>query len=221
LRRRVQLPRMRLSGGERAGQTLAAPKGKKTRPTSAKVREALFGVLGKRISDARVLDLFAGSGALGFEAMSRGARSVVFVDSDAAAVMAIRRNAVRLLGNVDCWRILPMSALRALRTLRGTFDIVLVDPPYQRGAAEELTMLMQRGLLSEGAVVVLEHPTVAQATLPASMRLLKRTKYGDTALTFAVLRSSDQTQPEESAQEAERPRRGSARNGARRRPARK
>ena len=212
---------MRLSGGERAGQTLAAPKGKKTRPTSAKVREALFGVLGKRISDARVLDLFAGSGALGFEAMSRGARSVVFVDSDAAAVMAIRRNAVRLLGNVDCWRILPMSALRALRTLRGTFDIVLVDPPYQRGAAEELTMLMQRGLLSEGAVVVLEHPTVTQTTLPASMRLLKRTKYGDTALTFAVLRSSDQTQPEESAQEAERPRRGSARNGARRRPARK
>ena len=214
---------MRLSGGERAGQALAAPKGRKTRPTSAKVREALFAVLGKRIVSARVLDLFAGSGALGFESMSRGAASVVFVDSDAAAVMAIRRNAVRLLPSQDCWRILPMNAMRALRTLRGTFDVVLLDPPYQRGAAEELLMLMQRGLLAEGAVVVLEHPTLTDTKLPASMRLLKRTKYGDTALTFAVVRSSDQTLPEEKAQEAARPRRNaSARNGsARRRPARK
>jgi len=214
---------MRLSGGERAGQTLAAPKGKKTRPTSAKVREALFAVLGKRVENARVLDLFAGSGALGFEAMSRGAGSVVFVDSDAAAVMAIRRNAVRLLPNADCWRILPMTAMRALRTLRGTFDVVLIDPPYQRGAAEELTLIMQRGLLSERAVVVLEHPTITETKLPTSMRVLKRTKYGDTALTFAVVRSGDQTQPEEKAQDVpQRSRSNAARNGsARRRPARK
>lgn len=183
---------MRLSGGERSGQKLATPKGKKTRPTSAKVREALFAVLGKRIEGARVLDLFAGSGALGFEAMSRGAGSVVFVDSDAGAVMSIRRNAVRLIPDPNRWRILPMNSARALRVLRGTFDVVLMDPPYQRGATDELSTLMQRGLLSENGVVVLEHPRASQANVPASMRVIKQTTYGDTALTFAVVRTDGQ-----------------------------
>ncbi|MBC5806422.1 MAG: 16S rRNA (guanine(966)-N(2))-methyltransferase RsmD [Candidatus Eremiobacter antarcticus] len=195
---------MRLSGGGRSGQTLQAPKGKKTRPTSAKVREALFDVLGKRVEGARVLDLFAGSGALGFEAMSRDAGSVVFVDSDAAAVMAIRRNAVRVLPDSDRWRVLPMTAIRALRKLRGTFDIVLMDPPYQRGAAEELTMLMQRGLLSELAIVALEHPSVKETKIPPSMRVFKKTKYGDTALTFAMARTGEQTLPEDTAEEVNR-----------------
>ena len=195
---------MRLSGGERTGQKLATPRGKKTRPTSAKVREALFAVLGKRIDGARVLDLFAGSGALGFEAMSRGAGSVVFVDSDAGAVMSIRRNAVRLIPDQNRWRILPMNAERALRILRGTFDVVLLDPPYQRGAADELTTLMQRGLVSENGVVVLEHPSAAAAKLPSSMRVVKQTKYGDTALTFAVLRTDGQALPEEQTQRGRR-----------------
>jgi 16S rRNA (guanine966-N2)-methyltransferase len=195
---------MRLSGGERSGQRLAAPRGAKTRPTPAKVREALFAVLGKRIEGARVLDLFAGSGALGFEAISRGAASVVFVDNDANAVMSIRRNAVRLIADPERWRILPMTAARALRTLRGTFDVVLVDPPYQRGAAEELTLLMQRGLLVHSGVAVVEHPSSAQATLPASLSLLKQTKYGDTALTFAVVRSDGENVPEDRAQSAAR-----------------
>ena len=186
---------MRLSGGERSGQRLAAPRGAKTRPTPAKVREALFAVLGKRM-----LDLFAGSGALGFEAISRGAASVVFVDNDANAEMSIRRNAVRLVPDPERWRILPMTASRALRTLRGTFDVVLVDPPYQRGAAEELTLLMQRGLLAQSGVAVVEHPSSAQAPLPASLSLLKQTRYGDTALTFAVARGDGETVPEERAQ---------------------
>ena len=190
---------MRLSGGERCGQRLAAPRGAKTRPTPAKVREALFAVLGRRVEGARVLDLFAGSGALGFEAISRGAASVVFVDNDANAVMSIRRNAVRLIPDPERWRILPTTASRALRTLRGTFDVVLVDPPYQRGAAEELTLLMQRGLLAASGVAVVEHPSSAQAPLPASLSLLKQTRYGDTALTFAVVRSDGETVPEDRA----------------------
>ncbi len=197
---------MRLSGGERAGQRLAAPKGKRTRPTSAKVREALFAVLGKRVEGARVLDLFAGSGALGFEAVSRGASSVVFVDNDSVAAMSIRRNAVRLIPDAERWRIMPMSAARALRILRGTFDVVIMDPPYQRGAGEELSLLMQRGLLAEDGVTVVEHPSSAQTQLPSSLRLLKQTKYGDTALTFAVLRSDGQSQPQERVQRASRSR---------------
>jgi 16S rRNA (guanine966-N2)-methyltransferase len=211
---------MRLSGGERAGQTVAAPKGKRTRPTSAKVREALFAVLGKRVEEARVLDLFAGSGALGFEAISRGAGSVVFVDTDAVAVMSIRRNAVRLIPDANRWRILPMTAERALRMLRGTFDVILIDPPYQRGAGEELTLLMQRGLLSERGVVVLEHPSSAPPLLPSAMRLLKQTKYGDTALTFAVVRDDGRRVPDEKPQSltVSRPARATAQ---RRRTARK
>src|SRR5260370_34006627 len=101
---------MRLAGGSRARTTLATPKGIKTRPTGAKVREAMFGILAQRVEGARVLDLFAGSGALGLEAMSRGAASVVFVDDDANAVMTIRRNAVRVVPDGDRWRIMPMHA---------------------------------------------------------------------------------------------------------------
>ncbi|MBV8264349.1 MAG: 16S rRNA (guanine(966)-N(2))-methyltransferase RsmD [Candidatus Eremiobacteraeota bacterium] len=210
---------MRLSGGERSGQRLAAPRGSRTRPTPAKVREALFAVLGKRVEGARVLDLFAGSGALGFEAISRGAASVVFVDNDANAVMSIRRNAVRLIPDPERWRILPMTASRALRTLRGTFDVVLVDPPYQRGAAEELTLLMQRGLLAQSGVAVVEHPSSARATLPASLSLLKQTRYGDTALTFAIVRGDGETVPEDRVQTVASRRSSPAKTpGGRRRP---
>lgn len=211
---------MRLSGGERSGQRVATPRGKKTRPTSSKVREALFAVLGKRVEGARVLDLFAGSGALGFEAMSRGAGSVVFVDSDASAVMSIRRNAVRLLDDPSRWRIMPMNAGRAIRILRGSFDVVLLDPPYQRGATEELVLIMQRGLLAERGVVVWEHPSGASAQLPASMRIIKEAQYGDTSLTFAVVRGDGQAMPEERASEEE-PARPAERTSTRRRAARK
>jgi 16S rRNA (guanine966-N2)-methyltransferase len=192
---------MRLSGGAKARRPLAAPKGVRTRPTSAKVREALFGVLGKRIEEARVLDLFAGSGALGLEAMSRGAGSVVFVDNDADAVMAVRRNAVRVIEEKERFRIMPMPAIRALRVLRGTFDVVLIDPPYERGAREELATLMQRGLVATDGVVVVEHRTGEDAPLPGSLKVLKSAKYGDTTLTFAAVRPARESIPEDRAAE--------------------
>ena len=166
-----------------------------------------------------MLDIFAGSGALGFEAMSRGAGSVVFIDNDAAAVMSIRRNAVRLLDDPALWRIMPMNASRALRTLRGTFDIVLVDPPYARGATDELTLMMQRGLLADRGVVVWEHPSGADAKLPGSMRVVKEAQYGDTALTFAVTRDGRAAVDER--EREERPARVRARITTRRRAARK
>ena len=181
---------MRLAGGSRARATISAPKGRRTRPTGAKVREAMFAVLSDRVDGARVLDLFAGSGALGLEAMSRGAGSVVFVENDANAVMTIRRNAVRVFPDGKPWRIMPMPALRALRTLRGTFDVVLVDPPYDRGATEELRLMMQRGLLNADGIVVIEHPSGVDPQLPVSLRVVKRAQYGDTALMFVAARGS-------------------------------
>ena len=179
---------MRLAGGNRARTTIVAPKGKKTRPTGAKVREAMFGILAQRVEGARVLDLFAGSGALGLEAMSRGAASVVFVDDDANAVMTIRRNAVRVVPDSERWRIMPMQAMRALRALRGTFDIVLVDPPYDRGAGDELRLMMQKSLLHSDGIAVIEHTSQSAPALPDSLEVVKKAKYGDTALTFAVAR---------------------------------
>ena len=197
---------MKLSGGSRARQTVAAPKGRRTRPTAAKVREAMFAVLGKRVHGARVLDLFAGSGALGLEAMSRGAASVVFVDNDAGAAFTIRRNALALIEDDDRWRIMPMHAARALRTLRGTFDVVLVDPPYDRGASEELAVLMQRGLLAADGIVVVEHRSKEAVPLPQSMKLIKTSKYGDTSLTFAGVRSEREVGADERAVDDRRPR---------------
>jgi 16S rRNA (guanine966-N2)-methyltransferase len=146
----------------------------------------MYDILGRRVEGARVLDLFAGSGALGLEAISRGASSVVFVDNDASAVMAIRRNAVRLIGDTERFRIMPMRVMRALRTLRGTFDVVIADPPYDRGAIEELRLLMQRALLAADGIVVVEHDSAMKPALPGSLRSVKFAKYGDTALTFAM-----------------------------------
>src|SRR5690242_6598865 len=197
---------MRLSGGDRARQKVSMPKGRKTRPTAAKVREAMFAVLGRRVHGARVLDLFAGSGALGFEAISRGAASVVFVDNDGAAAFAIRRNALRLIEDEDRWRILPMHATRALRTLRGTFDVVLIDPPYDRGAVEELGLLMQRGLLAPDGIAVVEHRSKEALALPTSMKLIKTSKYGDTSLTFAGVRTERELQTGERSADDGRPR---------------
>jgi len=197
---------MRISGGARARQGVSAPKGRKTRPTAAKVREAMFAVLGRRVHGARVLDLFAGSGALGLEAMSRGAASVVFVDNDASAAFAIRRNALKLIEDEDRWRILPMHAARALRTLRGTFDVVLIDPPYERGAGEELTLLVQRGLLAADGIAVVEHRSKEALALPTSMKLIKTSKYGDTSLTFAAVRSERELQADQRTVDDRRPR---------------
>jgi len=166
----------------------------------------MFGALGRRVEGARVLDLFAGSGALGFEAMSRGAASVVFVDNDGAAAFVIRRNALRLIDDEDRWRIMPMHAMRALRTLRGTFDVVLIDPPYDRGASEELAQLMQRGLLAPDGIVVVEHRSKQTLELPASMKVIKTSKYGDTSLTFAGIRREREQQSSERSADDRQPR---------------
>ena len=125
---------MRIVAGEWRGRKLDAPAGLATRPTADRVRETLFSMLFSRIGsleELRVADLFAGSGALGFEALSRGAASVVFVDQDRAALDAIRANAARL-GAIDRVRIMPGSAL----ALPGAqpFDLIFADPPYATGS---------------------------------------------------------------------------------------
>jgi len=125
---------LRIVAGRFGGRRLVAPPGTATRPTSDRVREALFSVLGTSVHGARVLDLFAGSGALGLEALSRGAASAVFVDSSARAIAAIRANAEALGVDVAVHRMDARAALRAALARREAYDLIFLDPPYRHAA---------------------------------------------------------------------------------------
>ena len=147
---------MRIIAGEWRGRSIEAPPGSGTRPTADRVRETLFSMLASRLGtfeDLRVADLFAGSGALGFEALSRGAESVTFVESDARAAAAIRRNAEKL-GASGRIELIAGSALALPR--REPFDLIFADPPYatSSGAAVLRSIINARWLASGGWVCV-------------------------------------------------------------------
>lgn len=181
---------MRIVGGRFRGRSIAAPSGTLTRPTSDRVRESLFNILahgveGFSIDGARVLDLFAGSGALGLEALSRGAAYCLFVEDDAGARGAIRENieALGLTGASKVWRrdatkLGPASPMQP-------FQLLLADPPYGKGLGEAaLGAAVDGGWLASGAVCVLEERTDAAITVPAALEPLDRRSYGDTELHF-------------------------------------
>lgn len=149
---------MRITGGELAGRRLRAPRGLGVRPTADRVRESVFAWLG-RCTDARVLDLYAGTGALGLEALSRGASNAVFVERSASAARALRENlqALGLAGRGRLRRAPVRAALRALGREGARFDLVLLDPPYAAGEAEgALAALLEAGVLAPEGRVVLE-----------------------------------------------------------------
>ena len=176
---------MRIVAGVARGRSLGrTPNG--VRPTSDKVREALFSILGP-IVDARVLDLFAGTGALGLEALSRGATCAVLVDESAHCARAIRENALSL-GFEPRVRVLRLRADRALRTLgaEGTrFDLVFVDPPYGRAIGDAiLADLVRSPVLSPDATVVFEAATRDAVPAAPGLRHASARRYGDTTLHF-------------------------------------
>ena len=165
---------MRVVAGEFGGRRLATPPGRGTRPTADRVREALFSMLGD-VSGAHVLDLFAGSGALGIEALSRGAASAAFVESDARAAAVVRRNLDSLGLRAEVRR---QDALRFLAAAEGSFDLVLADPPYD-SASRIAGPLAERlpGVLAEGGRIVTESDKRIPLELP--FRLLRERTYGD------------------------------------------
>jgi 16S rRNA (guanine966-N2)-methyltransferase len=182
---------MRIVAGKFRGVRIEAPKGLATRPTSDRVRQALFNVLehGAPAVDfegARVLDLFAGSGALGLEALSRGARFCLFIEESAEARAAIRRNveALGLTGATKIWRR-DATRLGPAGTLQ-TFDLVLCDPPYGQGLGEgALAAAAEGGWVRAGAIAVLEEHADAQIAWPAPFAEIARRRYGDTAIMIA------------------------------------
>jgi 16S rRNA (guanine966-N2)-methyltransferase len=175
---------MRVIAGRLGGRRLSAPKGLATRPTSDRVREALFSALGD-VTDARVLDLYAGTGALGIEALSRGAAHATFVDNARPALAALRDNlaALDLLGLT---RVVAQPVARATTTLDGPFDLVFADPPYAAIAEvpAAFAALASRGALAKGARVIVEHASRDAAPALAGFAARPTRVYGDTAITI-------------------------------------
>lgn len=174
---------MRVIAGELGGRRLHAPRGRTTRPTSDRVREALFSMLGE-LAGARVLDLFAGSGALGIEALSRGAASTVFVERDAAALRALRANLDALALAPPRAEVRPADALAALESAHGrqeTYDLVFIDPPYSqaRDWGPELSASLPP-LLGPAARVIVESDR--RAPLQLGIALERERRYGDTTI---------------------------------------
>lgn len=182
---------MRIVGGTFRGRKIVAPSGQNTRPTTDRTRESLFNILqhkpGFSLEGARVLDLFAGSGALGFEALSRGAAFCLFVDTDAAARGAIRDNveALGLFGNTRIHRR-PADALGTKPANVGPpFTLAFMDPPYGKGLIEPaLHMLASGGWLGPSALIVAEHEAGESFALPPGYDVDDQRSFGDTGITF-------------------------------------
>jgi 16S rRNA (guanine966-N2)-methyltransferase len=176
----------RVIAGRFRGRSLSTPPGLATRPTGARVREALFSILGP-LEGARVLDLYAGSGALAIEALSRGAKSAVLVERDRRAVSAIRDNLATLSLAGDA-RVLALAVERAVAALssEAPFDLVLCDPPWAAGgsALPVLAKLTLCGKLASGARVVLEHPSRDTPEPPKGLERFDQRSFGDTGLSF-------------------------------------
>jgi 16S rRNA (guanine966-N2)-methyltransferase len=180
---------VRIIAGSAKGTRLArVPAG--TRPVSDRAREGLFSSLGERIAGSRVLDLFAGTGALGIEALSRGAGSALFVDSAPGAAQTIRTNLAhaRLQGQ---GRVRRQDIRRALRDKPGQFDLILADPPYEISPADldqTLRLVAEEGVAAPGARVVLTRSVRSYTpVIPLNWLVERRLSYGDTVvLVFAV-----------------------------------
>ncbi len=175
---------MRVVAGALKSRALKAPKGQATRPTTDRVRESLFAVLGD-LEGVRVLDLYSGSGALAIEALSRGAASAVCVEHNRQALDAIRDNR-DALGLKDRLSIIPRRASEAVKQLAGPYDLVLADPPWAElaSAATDLALVINTaGLLESEALIVLEHAARDKPpTLPATFDETR--VWGDTAASF-------------------------------------
>lgn len=178
---------MRIVGGEFKGRAIKAPRGRQTRPTSDRVREALFNILGERVVGSRIADCFAGTGAVGLEALSRGAHHVDFFESAREARRILQGNVERL-AVTDRVQLVGSPLPRALAD-RGPWDMVFMDPPWTRGlAAPVVDALNQAERLAPGACVIIEervgHEGTVEEWAGRQMKMFDRRVYGDTALVF-------------------------------------
>ncbi|MBQ4271046.1 MAG: 16S rRNA (guanine(966)-N(2))-methyltransferase RsmD [Clostridiales bacterium] len=182
----------RVVSGEFRGAQLLAPKGDNTRPTTDKVKEALFSIIQTRVAGSDVLDLFSGTGGIGIEAVSRGADSAVMVDKDGRAVSVIRKNLEKIHAEKDPrFTVLKTSFLNAVDALYDEgrkFDIIFLDPPYKiahKSMCELADKLMEKDILKEGGIVIAEHSSdLPFDTDVINLQSTRSCSYGLTMLTF-------------------------------------
>ncbi len=181
---------MRIVGGALRGRSLAAPKTQSVRPTADRLRESLFDILAHgydgALEGALVLDLFAGTGALGLEALSRGAARALFVDDGAEARALLRQN-IETLGLGGVTRVFRRDATKlGLAPPGESFTLAFLDPPYGKDlAAPALSALLRGGWLAPGALVVIEEAATAALELPEGLEQDAARRYGDTQVLFA------------------------------------
>jgi len=179
---------LRVIAGELKGRQLRTASGLRTRPTAERTREAIFNILGATVQQAHVLDLFAGTGAFGIEALSRGAASALFIEVDRQACAVLTGN-LQACGMPNMARVLRWDASRNLNCLRNhdpRFQLVFMDPPYGRGLVEPaLSHLHLAHCASDGAHLVIEHDRDDRLPEPAKpYRLLDQRRYGRTLVSF-------------------------------------
>ena len=174
---------MRIISGIRRGHRLAEFDGMNIRPTTDRVRESLFNLISPYVSDAKVLDLFGGSGALSLEAISRGALKSVICDIDERAIKLIAHNAEQLKFS-DKLTILNKPAMQVLDETKDTFDIIFLDPPYNKGLiAPIIEKIVQSDILSDDGIIVLESDNTDEHGEFSNLEVLKQRKYGRTYIT--------------------------------------
>jgi 16S rRNA (guanine966-N2)-methyltransferase len=179
---------LRIIGGKQRGRRLAAPAGRETRPSAARLREAVFNILRNDLTGSIVLDLFAGSGALGLEALSRGARRSVFVENRRDAVKVIHAN-IATCGMQEATETIRRDIRRGLDCLAGQpepFDLVFIDPPYGQGLiTPALSGLVSSGCMQLGALIMIEHGVDDPLVLPErSLVAADHRRYGKSLVSF-------------------------------------
>ena len=176
---------MRVIAGEAKGRRLRGPRGTETRPTSDKVKEALFSILGDRIKDSRMLDLFAGAGGIGIEALSRGAAHLDFVESDEALADILEQN-LTACGFSDRAEVHRMDAFRFIKQIRQPYDLVFADPPYHTWHLKKLLPVLGQGaMITPDGLVIVEHfRKIKLPGQPGNLKAVRSYEYGDTVLTL-------------------------------------
>ncbi|MDF1527359.1 MAG: 16S rRNA (guanine(966)-N(2))-methyltransferase RsmD [bacterium] len=186
---------MRIITGTAKGRKLSSPKGTKTRPTSDRVREAIFSIVGDVVVDARVLDLYSGTGAMGLEALSRGAGKAVFVETDPAALRCLNTN-IEMCRCRDRSEVVSRSAILYLEAIdpEDIVDLVFADPPY-RGDLGTLTLLAisKHAKPLKRCLIILEHaPDRVPEPIPANLDKVDARKYGNIGVTFLRFKNTQE-----------------------------
>lgn len=179
---------MRVIAGSAKGKKLYAPKGMDTRPTSDRVKEAIFNIIGNKVTNANVLDLFAGTGSLGIEALSRGAKFAYFVDVRREAIDLVKRNLTET-GFLDAAVVITSEADRALRRLSkyaDKFDLIFLDPPYGISVSylDAIMFMLASDMLNAEGLLILEHSAKTGPRMIEGIEIDSIRTYGDTGVTF-------------------------------------